>query len=132
MRQIEDYENGVVVLAAMFGTRLQFQYLYSMCTIGYVHSCASRTDLPLYPVGHRVSTPYRREELSMLAEILAAANSLRTAGQIAAGLINLKTTIEVQAKAIELNQLILSAQTDLFAANAAQMRDFPFWTHPIS
>jgi hypothetical protein len=56
----------------------------------------------------------------MIAELVTAANSLKIAGQIAIGLMNLKTTTEVQAKAIELNQLILSAQTELFAANAAQ------------
>jgi len=56
----------------------------------------------------------------MLAEMIAAANSLKAAGQIAIGLINVKATTEVQAKAIELNQLILAAQGDLFAANAAQ------------
>lgn len=56
----------------------------------------------------------------MYAELMSAAASLRVAGQIANGLINLKTTTEVQAKAIELNGLILNAQSDLFAANASQ------------
>jgi hypothetical protein len=56
----------------------------------------------------------------MLAELVAATESLKAAGQIAVGLIDLKTTTEVQAKAIELNQKILAAQNDLFAANAAQ------------
>lgn len=52
--------------------------------------------------------------------ILAATNSLKVAGQIAIGLMNLKSTTEVQAKAIELNQQILAAQHELFAANASQ------------
>ena len=56
----------------------------------------------------------------MLGEIIAATNSLRAAGQIAKGLIDLKSTTEVQAKAIELNGLILDAQGELLAANAAQ------------
>jgi hypothetical protein len=56
----------------------------------------------------------------MFGEILAATNGLRVAGQIAKGLIDLKTITEVQAKAIELNGLILGAQSDLFAANAVQ------------
>jgi hypothetical protein len=56
----------------------------------------------------------------MLGEIIAATNSLRAASQIAKGLIDLKATTEVQAKAIELNGLILDAQGELLAANAAQ------------
>ena len=56
----------------------------------------------------------------MLTELMTAASSLATAGKIAMGLINLETTTQVQAKAIELNQLILAAQTELFAANATQ------------
>src|SRR5438045_3437904 len=54
------------------------------------------------------------------SEIVSAANGLKIAGQIAVGLIDLKTTTEVQAKAIELNQKILSAQSDLFAASTKQ------------
>lgn len=56
----------------------------------------------------------------MYAEIVSAATSLRAAGQIAKALIDLKTMTEVQAKAIELNGLILDAQSDLLTANAAQ------------
>lgn len=55
-----------------------------------------------------------------MGSIAAAANSLKVAGDIAAGLISLKTMTEVQAKAIELNQKIISAQHELFSANAAQ------------
>jgi hypothetical protein len=55
-----------------------------------------------------------------MGSIAAAASSLKVAGDIAAGLINLKTTAEVQTKAIELNQKIIAAQHDIFAANAAQ------------
>src|SRR5258708_4023297 len=54
-----------------------------------------------------------------MGSIAAAANSLKVAGDIAAGLIGLKTMSEVQAKAMELNQKIITAQHDLFAANAA-------------
>lgn len=56
----------------------------------------------------------------MFAELVAATESLKVAGQIAVGLIDLKTTTEVQSKAIELNQKILAAQHELFAANTAQ------------
>ncbi len=56
----------------------------------------------------------------MLGEIIAAANSLKAAGQIAIGLIDLKSEAEVHAKAIELNQKILAAQSELFAAQATQ------------
>jgi len=55
-----------------------------------------------------------------MGSIAAATSSLRVAGEIAVGLINLKTMAEVQAKAIELNQKIIAAQHDIFAANAAQ------------
>jgi hypothetical protein len=56
----------------------------------------------------------------MFAEITAAINSLKVAGDIAKGLISLQTTTEIQAKAIELNEKIISAQHSVFAANAAQ------------
>ena len=55
-----------------------------------------------------------------LGQITSAVSSLKVAGDIAVGLINLKTMAEVQAKAIELNQKIIAAQHDIFAANAAQ------------
>ena len=55
-----------------------------------------------------------------LGQITSAVSSLKVAGDIAVGLINLKTMAEVQSKAIELNQKIIAAQHDIFAANAAQ------------
>ncbi len=55
-----------------------------------------------------------------IGSITAAANSMKAIADIAAGLINLKTMAEVQAKAIELNQMIIAAQQDLFTAYAAQ------------
>ena len=56
----------------------------------------------------------------MLTELVAAANGIKVAGRVVAGMINVKSTSEVQAKAIELNQLILAAQSDLLAANLTQ------------
>lgn len=56
-----------------------------------------------------------------MGSISAAVGSLRVAGEIAMGLINLNTMAEVQAKAVELNQKIIAAQHEIFAANAAQM-----------
>jgi len=55
-----------------------------------------------------------------MGSITAAATSLKVAGEIAVGLIGLKTTAEVQAKAVELNQKIIAAQHEIFAVNAAQ------------
>jgi hypothetical protein len=55
-----------------------------------------------------------------VGSITAAVGSLKAAGDIAKGLISLKTTTEVQAKAIELNEKIIDAQHQIFAANAAQ------------
>lgn len=55
-----------------------------------------------------------------MGSIAAAASSLKVAGDIAAGLISLKTMTEVQGKAIELNQKIIAAQHEIFAANTAQ------------
>jgi hypothetical protein len=52
--------------------------------------------------------------------ITAAVGSLKAAGEIAKGLIGLKSDAEVQAKAIELNQKIIDAQHQIFAANTAQ------------
>jgi hypothetical protein len=52
--------------------------------------------------------------------ITAAVGSLKAAGEIAKGLIGLKSDAEVQAKAIELNQKIIDAQHQIFEANAAQ------------
>jgi hypothetical protein len=55
-----------------------------------------------------------------MGSITAAVGSLKAAGDIAKGLISLKTTTEVQTKAIELNEKIIDAQHQIFAANAAQ------------
>jgi len=55
-----------------------------------------------------------------MGSITAAVASLKAAGEIALGLVKLKTVAEVQAKAIELNQKIIEAQHEIFAANAAQ------------
>ena len=52
--------------------------------------------------------------------IAAAVSSLKIAGDIAVGLINLKNVTEIQAKAIELNQKIITAQHEIFQANEAQ------------
>jgi hypothetical protein len=52
--------------------------------------------------------------------ITAAVGSLKAAGEIANELINLKTTTEVQAKAIELNEKTVDAEHQIFAAHAAQ------------
>ena len=56
----------------------------------------------------------------MIAEFGAAIAGLRGASDIANGLIKLDTLAQVQGKAIELNQIILAAQGDIFAANAVQ------------
>jgi hypothetical protein len=56
----------------------------------------------------------------MLGEIVAATTGLKAISDIAVGLQNLKTTAEIHAKAIELNQQILAVQKELFAAHAAQ------------
>jgi hypothetical protein len=53
-----------------------------------------------------------------MGSISAAVTSLRLAGDIAKGLISLKTTAEVQTKAIELGQQIIDAQQQVFAFNA--------------
>lgn len=55
-----------------------------------------------------------------MGSISAAVTSLRMAGDIAKGLISLKTMTEVQSKAIELNQQIIDAQHQMFEANATQ------------
>lgn len=55
-----------------------------------------------------------------MASITAAIGSMKAAGDIAVGLVNLKTMSEVHAKAVELNQKIIVAQHEIFAANAAQ------------
>jgi predicted SprT family Zn-dependent metalloprotease len=54
-----------------------------------------------------------------IGSITAAVGSLKAAGDIARGLISLKTMSEVQAKAIELNEKIIDAQHQIFTANVA-------------
>jgi hypothetical protein len=53
-----------------------------------------------------------------MGSITAAVGSLKAAGDIAKGLISLKTTTEVQAKAIELNEKIIDAQHQIFTVQA--------------
>lgn len=53
-----------------------------------------------------------------ISEIMTAWQSLKVAGDLAKGLIDLKTMAEIQTNTAELNQKILAAQGDLFAANA--------------
>jgi cell division protein FtsB len=55
-----------------------------------------------------------------MGSIASAVSSLKAAGEIAKGLISLKTMAEVQSKAIELNQQIIDAQQQIFATNAVQ------------
>jgi rubrerythrin len=55
-----------------------------------------------------------------MGTITAAVTSLKTAGELALGLVKLKTMTEVQSVAIELNSKIIDAQYQVFAANAAQ------------
>ncbi len=55
-----------------------------------------------------------------LALFQGAVTGLKTAADIAIGISKLKTMTEVTAKAIELQQVILSAQSDALAAQSAQ------------
>lgn len=55
-----------------------------------------------------------------IGSIAAAVASLKTAGDIAKSLLELRTLAEVQAKAMDLNGKIIDAQHQVFAANAAQ------------
>jgi len=55
-----------------------------------------------------------------MGSIAAAVSSLKGASDIAKGLLSLHTMAEVQSKSIELNQAIIDAQHQIFAANAAQ------------
>jgi hypothetical protein len=54
----------------------------------------------------------------MFAEFMTAMQSLKVATEIANGLVGLKTSTEIHTKVTELNAKILSAQQDLFTANA--------------
>jgi len=56
-----------------------------------------------------------------VATFQGAANSLKAAGDIVRTLINMKVTADVQAKVIELQGIIMSAQTDAMSAQASQM-----------
>lgn len=55
-----------------------------------------------------------------MGSIQAAFSSAKVAGDIAKGLISLKTMSEVQAKAVELTEKIIDAQQQILAANMAQ------------
>ena len=55
-----------------------------------------------------------------MGSIQAAIGSLKTAGDIAKGLIQLKTTAEIQSKIIELQSVILAAQSSALAAQSDQ------------
>ena len=56
----------------------------------------------------------------MLGEIAALGSSLATAGQITRGLIELKSLSEVQGKTIELQQIIMQAQSQVMSAQARE------------
>src|SRR2546422_9537489 len=55
-----------------------------------------------------------------MGSIAAAVSSLKAAGEIAKGLMSLKTATDIQAVAIDLDQKIIDAQHQVFAANQAQ------------
>lgn len=55
-----------------------------------------------------------------LAMLQGAIGGLKTAADIAVGLSNLKTMAEVQGKAVELQQVILAAQSSALAAQSSQ------------
>lgn len=55
-----------------------------------------------------------------IGSIGAAVASLKTAGEIAVALMDLKSATDIQGKVIELNQKIIAAQHQVFAANQAQ------------
>jgi hypothetical protein len=50
--------------------------------------------------------------------IQSAITNLKTAAEIAKGFVQLKSEAEVQGKVVELQQVILSAQTDALAAHS--------------
>ena len=56
----------------------------------------------------------------MVTGIIEMAGGLKAAGEIVKSLIDLKTTHEVQAKAIELQAIILSVQSDAMEAQARE------------
>ena len=55
-----------------------------------------------------------------IALIQSAMSSLNSAANIAKAILNLKVSTEVQGKVVELQSLILAAQSDALSANAAQ------------
>jgi hypothetical protein len=59
--------------------------------------------------------------IAELSAFQAAATSLKTAGDIAKALLDLKVAADVQAKVIELNRMILTAQSDAMTAQATQI-----------
>lgn len=59
--------------------------------------------------------------MSELQAFQAITGSLKSAGEIAKALISLKVTGDVQAKIIELNGVILAAQSSAMGAQASQM-----------
>lgn len=56
-----------------------------------------------------------------LGSIAAAVSSLKAAGDIARGLFDLKTAAEIQGRVIDLQSVILNAQSSAFAAQSEQM-----------
>lgn len=57
-----------------------------------------------------------------IGSISAAMSSLKVAGEITSALLKLKTDSEIQSKAIELNEKLIHAQQELFAAYSEQSR----------
>ncbi len=55
-----------------------------------------------------------------MGSIAAAVTNLKAAGDIAKGMIQLKTTAEIQSKVIELQSVILAAQSSALAAQSDQ------------
>ncbi len=77
-----------------------------------------------------MSTIYRHHLKMDMSLIQGTISGLKTAGDIAKGLMDLKTAAEVRSKVIELQSVILSAQSSAMDANAKQsvlvdtIRDF--------
>jgi Zn finger protein HypA/HybF involved in hydrogenase expression len=55
-----------------------------------------------------------------ISSIAGAVGAIKGAADIAKGLLSIHTTTEIQAKVIELNQVLIDAQHQIFAANTAQ------------
>ncbi len=58
--------------------------------------------------------------MTYMGSIQAAIGSLKAAGDIAKGFMQLKTTAEIQSKVIELQSVILAAQSSALAAQSDQ------------